>query len=109
MSKPKPATPLTNDPVRRSARQSSAIYKHAAISIPPSDIHFIQACQVYLTQLDEQRATDYMVHAAESMTWHEAMKTHFVKEAEAAAYKEIKNLIDLTSWRYLTHNLMDHY
>ena len=101
ISKPKPATPLINDPVRRSARQSSANYKHAAISIPPSDIHFIQACQVYLTQLDEQRATDYMVYAAESMTWHEAMKTHFVKEAEAAAYKEIKSLVDLTSWRYL--------
>jgi len=59
VSKPKPATLPTNDPVRRSARQSSANYKHAVISIPPSDIHFILACQVYLTQLDEQRATDY--------------------------------------------------
>jgi len=42
--------------------QSSASYKHAAISIPPSDIHLIQACQVYLTQLDEQCATNYMVY-----------------------------------------------
>ena len=31
------------------------------------------------------------------MTWYEEA------EAEAAAYKEIKNLVDLTSWRYLMH------
>ncbi len=91
--KPKPAPLPSNDPVRRSARQSSSSYKHIAISIPPPDINFIQECQVYLTQLDEQRTTDYMVYAADSMTWHEAMKTHFVKDAEAAAYKEIKNLV----------------
>jgi len=36
VDKPKPATLPTNDPVRRSARQSSANYKHAAISIPSS-------------------------------------------------------------------------
>jgi len=68
---------------------------------PRPDINFIESCHVYLTQLDEQRAVESMVDASNSMTWHEAMKTHFVKEAEAGAFKELKSVVDLNSWRYL--------
>ena len=102
--KPKPAPPPSSEPIatRYSARQSSADYKHTSVSIRPKpDINFIDSCHAYLTQLDEQQAVECMVYAADSMTWHEAMKTHFVKEAEAAAFKEIKSLVDLNSWRYL--------
>lgn len=96
---PKPNTKTNEEPLRRSARQAAADYKNKGV-FSKSGVNLTQL-HTYLSHISNLDEPVYSVFATESMTWNEAMKGEYKREAREASIKEMRGILSQKSFRYL--------